>query len=824
MGMDYSKVSEWVIREDSFNPLALGKCEAIMSLGNGYIGVRSATEERYLRETRDTFVAGTFNKFDENEVTELPNSADMMAIELTINGEPFDLTVGSMEEYTRELNIRTGELKRSVIWTSPKGAKVLFTSYRVVSLKELHWIAQRVEVTPLGADVTVKIRSGINGTMTNTGSQHFSEGDKRFYDKRFIQFVQRTTQSGIDFVNTTAHKLALGGRELEQDAQVFIERREIFARYEVVVKAGELLEIEKYSNVYTTRDADAGSCAEVSERTCGGNADAANADVINASAQAVAINETETVQKLITAGLQKKGLADCKEMAASGYRSIADASAAEWEKEVWEAAPIYIEGSCGAEETSDKKTNSADLDQFAVRFAQYHMRVMVPAHDNRMNIGAKGLSGEGYKGHCFWDTEIFLLPYYIFTNPETARKLEEYRYLSLPGAHAKAEHNGYQGAMFPWESAWLDDGEVTPEYCDVDILTGLPIKVWSGIIEQHITSDVAFGAWQYAVITGDEDFMDRYGYELIMDTARFWASRMEPAADGSYHINDVVGPDEFREHVNDNAFTNYMAKWNMEKAMEYYHVLKEEKPEIFAALNKKMNLDDAYGKWEDACRHIFLPQPTAEGVLPQDDRYLSCCDIDLTKYKQQEHIGGIMRDYNLEQINQIQVSKQADVLVLFFLLEDQFTPEVKAATWKYYEQRTIHDSSLSLSTHAVLACDMGQTDMAYDLYQKAAMIDLGPFMGSSNAGIHAASFGGSWQCVVYGFGGVRMLGGKLRINPVLPDAWDRLSYTIIWKGQKLAVAVTKKEITIENLTSMMPIELEVAGKERVVIGNLTVAL
>ncbi|MCC8065942.1 MAG: glycoside hydrolase family 65 protein [Clostridiales bacterium] len=782
MGMDYSKVSDWIIREDSFQPMALGKCEAIMSLGNGYIGIRSATEERYLRETRGAFVAGTFNKFDENEVTELPNAADMMAIELSIDGEPFDLTAGSMEGYSRELNIKTGELKRSVLWISPSGKKVSLTFYRVVSLKELHWIAQRIELTPLDEDVTVKIRSGINGTMTNTGSQHFSEGDKRFYDKRFIQFVQRTTQSGIDFVNTTSHRLVLGGKAVDQEAQVFIERREIFAGYETEVKAGELLEIEKYSNVFTTRDFDA------------------------------PLMMTTDAQEAVTAELQKMGLIACKTMEAMGYRKIAEESAEEWDQEVWSQAPICIEGS-----------QEAALDQFALRFAQYHMRVMVPAHDNRMNIGAKGLSGEGYKGHCFWDTEIFLLPYYIFTNPEIARKLEEYRYLSLPGAHAKAEHNGYQGAMFPWESAWLDDGEVTPEYCDVDILTGLPIKVWSGIIEQHITADVAFGAWQYAIITGDEEFMNQYGYELIMDTACFWASRLESGEDGFYHINDVVGPDEFREHVNDNAFTNYMARWNMSKAMEYYQILKEEKPELFAKLNAKMNLDDAYEKWADGCKHIFLPQPNEQNVLPQDDRYLSCRDIDLTKYKQQEHIGGIMRDYNLEQINQIQVSKQADVLVLFFLLEDQFSPEVKAATWKYYEQRTIHDSSLSLSTHAVLACDMGEEKMAYDLFRQASMIDLGPFMGSSNMGIHAASFGGVWQCVVYGFGGVRMLGGKLRINPLLPKQWSRLSYTIIWKGQKLSVSVTKDEIVIENLTGNTPVELEVAGQACTLTGKLTVA-
>ena len=760
MGMNYERISDWILAEDAFDAENLGKCEAVMSLGNGYLGVRSATEEHYLNETRDCFVAGTFNKFDESEVTELPNAADMSAIDIFLNGERFSLAEGKTEEYCRQLNIRTGELTRTVVWTSPKGVKAKLAFYRVVSLKRLHVMAQRVEVTPLDSEVTVKLKTGIDGRMTNTGSQHFSDGDKRFYEKRFIQFVQTTSQSKIDFVNTTVHKLWIDGSPLDKEAEVFIERRKIYAGFEAAVPAGKTFVIEKYSNVYTSRDLDM---------------------------------EGKSLQEIQEVSLQAG-----KDLENIGYKALREESASQWEEEVWKPIPIVIEGN--------------EMDQFAIRFAQYHMRVMVPAHDSRMNIGAKGLSGEGYKGHTFWDTEIFLLPYYMFTAPQIARKLEEYRYLSLPGAHAKAKHNHYKGAMFPWESAWLDDGEVTPEYADVDVLTGLPVKVWSGFIEQHITSDVAFGAWQYSVITGDEQFMDAYGYELIMDTAIFWASRMEEGEDGKYHINDVVGPDEYREHVNDNAFTNYMARWNMQKAMEYANLLKNEKPEIYARLNQKLDLEAAYPKWEDACEKIFLPVPTEQNVLPQDDRYLNCKDIDLSKYKAQEHVGGITRDYNLEQIQGIQVSKQADVLVLFFLLEDIFSKEVKQASWEHYEARTLHDSSLSMSTHSILACDMGEKKMAYDLFEKAAAIDVGPFMGSSNAGIHAASFGGVWECIVYGFGGVRMLGGKLRIQPSLPEAWSRLSYTIIWKGQKLSVEVTKDEVKVENLTGTEQVEIEVNGE------------
>ncbi len=792
--MDYSKINDWILREDCFDADHLGKCEAVMCLGNGYLGLRSAAEEKYLNETRGLLVNGTFNKFDPTAVTELPNAPDMTAIELWVNGERFTLEQGEINQYGRELNIRTAELKREVVWTSPRGDQVKIVSRRVVSLRRLHDFALRMEITPLSGDVELKVKSGIDGRVTNTGAQHFTDGDKRLYEGQYFQYLPCTTQSGITFVENTVHRFARNGAAFEEPTQLYMELRKIYGGYDLSVRKGETLTIDKYCNIYTTRDLD--------------------------------------VQDKPLRELQAFSRDALKDLAAMGYEQLAAETEADWKEQVWDPIPIEIEGN--------------DYDQFAIRFTQYHLRLMIPSHDNRMNIGAKGLSGEGYRGHCFWDTEIFLLPYYIFTQPEAARKLEEYRYLSLPGAHKKAEHNGYSGAMFPWESAWLDDGEVTPEYQDVDIITGLPIKVWSGFIEQHITADVAFGVWQYYMITGDQDYMDRYGYELIFDTARFWVSRLEDKCrqihesvnpetgvtefsetvteDGMYHICDIVGPDEYKEHKTDNAFTNYLAVWNIRKAMEYYELLKKEKPDLFAKLNEKLSLDEYYRQWTEKVDKVFLPVPNEKNVLPQDSTYLTLKDIDLSKYKAQDFVGGIFRDYNLTQINQIQVSKQADVLVLFFLLEDLFPQEVKAATWEYYAARCLHDSSLSLSTHAVLAADMRQMDLAYDFFEKSTQIDLGPVMTTSDAGVHTASFGGIWQGVVYGFGGLRMLGGNLRIDPALPDAWNRLSYTLIWQGQKLKAEVTKDQVTVTNLTGTAPVELELCGKRQVLDKVLCSAL
>ena len=769
--LDFSRVNEWILSEKDFDPSALGKVEANFCLGNGYLGLRSATEEHYPGETRDLLVAGTFDCFSPEEVTELPNAADVTNMELTFSGERFDLTQGKILAYDRSLNLKTGLLTRTVRWRSPKGKSYSLVFERVVSLRRLHTIALRITMTP-EEDCEIVLRSGIDGRMTNDGSQHFTEGQTRTYDdKTVMQFTPRTIQSDIHFVISTVHSFALDGEPADPARSLSIVRRRMVTGFTQAVSAGQTLVIEKVATVFTTRDSEA--------------------------------------EGLTVPELQILGLDQLRRDSAAGFDALAAESAEAWAEKVWERASIEIDGPA--------------FDQFMIRFAQYHMQLMTPAHDRRMNIGAKGLSGEGYKGHTFWDTEIFLLPYFIFSMPEVARSLEEYRYLSLAGAHAKARHNGFEGAQFPWESAWLDDGEVTPEYMGTDVVTGQLIKVWSGFIEIHITADVAFGVWQYYICTGDQDYMDRYGYELIFDCAKFWLSRLEPGEDGLLHMNNVVGPDEYKEHVNDNAFTNYMARWNMQKAVEYAELLQIEKPALYAALDEKLGLTALLPQWKETLPRIFLTQPNENGVLPQDATYLTLPEIDLTKYRNQTHVGTIYKDYNQEQIIRMQVTKQADVMVLFVLLEEQFSAAVKKASWDYYEPRTLHDSSLSLSTHSVLACDIGDTALGYQMFRKGCLIDLSnDDPHSSDAGIHAASYGGLWQCVVYGFGGLRMIGGKLRVSPALPDAWNRLRYRFFWKGQWISVEIKKVGVTLVNETGTAPVELEIWGETHVFTDRITV--
>ena len=770
-----NELSNWLVAETQFSSKTLGKVEAAMCLGNGYMGLRSATEEHYPGETRDLLVAGTFNKFDDNEVTELPNAADVTQFDIKIDGDQFSLDFGSVREYVRYLNLKHAELVRELKWISPHGKEIRFCFRRFVSFADKHIIAMKLTVEPLNGPVCVELESGINIRMTNGGAQHFSEGDRRIFDRRYIQQCQTTTQSKIDFVINTAHTLRLNAEQLEQNVTMEMARRKVWLCFNITVERGQCLEIEKITTIHTSRDNDG----------------PANADF---------------------AAIRADGLDELKRAIAVGYDGLFARHRVAWNEQIWSKYHMTLD-------------SDSEYDLLALRFALYHLTIMTPMHDERMGIAAKGMSGEGYKGHSFWDTEIFVFPFYIYSNPAVAKSLLMYRYHGLAGAHKKAAENGYQGAMYPWEMAWPTDGEVTPVWGAVDIVTGLQTKIWSGFIEQHITADIAYAVWSYYCVTGDQAFMDAHGYEMIFDTAKFWSSRLEWNAEKQrYHINDVIGADEYKEHVDNNAFTNYMAHFNIELAMQYFELVKTEKPELFARLDSKLALMETYTGWLDRIEKIYLPQPRpADAVIPQDDTYLSKKIIDLSKYKNQQKVGSMFYDYNLEQANEIQVSKQADIMMLFYLLESKFAPATKIANYNYYEPKTLHDSSLSLSTHAILANDLGHYDLAYELFERAARIDLGENMHSSDEGIHAASIGGIWQIVVMGFAGVRMNAGKLRICPKLPDKWSNLSFGIYWQQQQLNISIDKQSLVISTDTDR-PVTLTVFDKEYSFSGELRVAL
>ncbi len=763
------------ISEIDFDIQTLGQFESILCQGNGYMGLRAALEERYTGETRDLFVAGTFNKYDDREVSELPNAADVIALDLRINGTVFSLITGDILEYRRTLNLRTGELTRIVVWRTDATGRVRLQFSRFVSLVDLHLIGQFVTITALDRELDLVVQSGIDGQMTNSGVSHFSHRFECMPDNLTAQLVQTTTESKIDFALGVRERLSVGEENAVFGTAVS-ERRRIHRNYHLCVPLGRSVNLEKVVAVHTSRDND-------QTQPC--------------------MDERE---------LADENLRYLDLHAAEGYRDLLARSAEAWDERVWNRFDIRLD-------SEDR------VDVLAIRFAQYHLTAMTPAHDNRMNIGAKGLSGEGYKGHAFWDTEIFMLPYFTFTRPEVARGLLEYRYLGLPSARRKARENGYQGAMYPWESAWIDDGETTPEFGGLVIVTGAPVRIWCGSIEHHVTADVAYGVSQYYEATHDNAFMERAGYEIIFEAATFWASRVEWNAErGAYCINDVIGPDEYKEHVNNNAFTNHAAWWCLRKAVECAGTLRESRPEVFERLDRELDLQTAREMWRERADRLYLPQPEETGVIPQDDTYMSLDQVDLSKYRRAKIPGAIFREHNLEQINRMQVSKQADVILLLDLFPNLFDARIRRACWDYYEPRALHDSSLSLTSHCLMACELGEIPVAYELFKRAMFIDMGPNLTGSDAGVHAASLGGLWQCVVFGFGGVRSSdNGMLSVNPRLPEKWRSIAFAISWQGTELDISLNHERVTICAEAELdKPLEVEIAGQTHLLRGELTV--
>lgn len=710
----------FVIEETAFDAQAENDYEAIFCQGNGYLGQRAALEERYAGQIRNLFVTGTFDRFHDSEMTELPNLPDLTNLTLIVDGMPFSMERGELVSCTRRLNLKTGELTRRVLWRPQQGRLMELTFRRFVSMVREHLLCFQLEVTSMDDACMITVESGIDGTVTNSGTQHLCERVKRLIGGRILFMEEETVQSGVVCSLYAAHTFYVDGYEASVHRLPVMRRRFHGETASLPLQKGQTLRLEKLCCVTTSRDL-----------------------------------------------VAMEGEAELRRATAMGYDALMRESAGGWAT-FWRTQDILI--------------NSRDsYDQVAVRFALYHLNIMVKKDDDRVGIGAKGLSGEGYKGHSFWDTEIFLLPYYTFTQPDTAQTLLRYRYRTLDGARRKARDHGYRGAMYPWESAWIDDGEVTPLYGGADIVTGESIPILTGHIEQHITADIAYAVWQYAQSTGDTAFMDSYGWEILAETGRFWCSRATwDEQRRAYVIRDVIGPDEYKEHVDNNAYTNYMAQYNMRLAL--------------------MRLDDP------DIRHVadglWLPVPDQNGIIPQFDGYMALQSIDLARYRQAETVGDIFKDYNLTQINELQVSKQSDTVLLLLLLGDRFSADVKRQNYLFYEARTLHDSSLSKSTHCVLAQDLGLDEVAYQYFRAACAVDLHGGKSTSAEGIHSAAMGGVWQCVAYGFGGLRLCSGELRIAPCLPASWNRLKFRILWQGQPLTVDANRSGADVTNLGSV----------------------
>jgi trehalose/maltose hydrolase-like predicted phosphorylase len=456
-----------------------------------------------------------------------------------------------------------------------------------------------------------------------------------------------------------------------------------------------------------------------------------------------------------------------------GPQGVVASHVAAWDKR-WTAGEVEVGGDEAA--------------QRALRFAVYHLTSAANPEDEHVSIGARGLTGEGYLGHVFWDTEIFLMPFYTLTWPAAARAMLMYRFHTLPAARAKAARLGYRGALFAWESA--DTGEETtpPWALGGD---GQVVQILCGTQEQHISAAVAYAVWQYWQATHEVRFLLTAGAEILLETARFWASRAARGGDGAYHIREVIGPDEYHESVDENAYTNRMAAWNLECGLRVASLLRARWPFRWTELSQKLDLDESeLERWRDVTLKLVTGFDPATGLFEQFKGFFGLEDVDLRAYAGL----GVPLDVVLgpDKTRRSQVIKQADVLMLPVLLPGEFDRRVVAANFRYYEPRCGHGSSLSPAMHALLAAQLGDMKLAERYFQQAARIDLDDARGDSALGVHMGALGGLWQAAVFGFGGLGLDEHGLRLDPHLPLGWHRLTFRIRWRGRSLRIEAQRQ--------------------------------
>jgi trehalose/maltose hydrolase-like predicted phosphorylase len=469
------------------------------------------------------------------------------------------------------------------------------------------------------------------------------------------------------------------------------------------------------------------------------------------------------------------------------YEAVRAAHEQKW-AERWQDCDVVIEGDPEG--------------QFALRYSMYLLLTAAPVHTDAMSIPARGLSGQVYKGAIFWDTEMFMLPFFVHTLPEVAGRLVRYRCRTLDGARRKAAEYGYRGAFYAWESQ--EDGRDACTLFNIyDVFTGRPIRTYFRDKQIHISADVVYGLWLYYTMTGDESILLDGGAEVILEAARFYCSHayLKPGKD-RYELLDVLGPDEYHDRVHNNAFTSAMAKEVLGIALRVLDRMEANHPEDYRKLMDRLGFDSDVEFVRDVHERLYVPEPDSEtGLIDQFDGYFGLEDVSLAELKQRvlnpnEYLGGY------GPASTTQIIKQADVVAMLRVLSHRYSREVKRANWEYYEPRTEHGSSLSACMYALIAAELGEAQWAYKYFLKTATEDLGgaakQLVGDLYiGGTHPAANGGAWMTAVLGFGGLRCDEEGIALNPRLPEKWKSLSFSFCWRGQRMNARIRSEEVAVE---------------------------
>lgn len=744
----------WKVTEEHFDIKTNYRNETTFALSNGYIGTRGTMEEAYDFDV-DTGMEGNFiNGFYEStdirygeanfgsplRSQTLLNLPNMKETKVSVDGEEFSLLKSSVSEYKRTLFLKEGIVRRSLVWTTQSGKQLQMDSLRLVSFDRKHVMLQQMCLTALNFDGEIEVRSRLNANVENHTRKTNPIVDYGPFGRRLNPDLFGAEGTKLTYVGTTiGSKLTMGcGSDIcispaktVKEINAKIDELEAFSTIRLQLHQNETVTLDKFM-VYV-------SCLDEYEGYL----------------------EVHIQEELRTA----------KQIGAEELINRQKA----YVEDFWQRAAIQIEGEDALSTIQGLNFNLFHIFQGAGR-------------DGKCGMPAKALTGEGYEGHYFWDTEMYMIPLFIYTQPEVAKALLTWRFHTLDQDRARARVMGHPvGALFPWRTI---NGEEASTYYPL------------GSAQYHINADVSYAVNLYYQVTGDEEFLINEGAEILIETARVWADvgSFSEAKGGKYCICSVTGPDEYNVLVDNNFYTNLMARENLRDAVEAVHFLEEKSPEKLKELKDRIGFSvDELPLWEEIIEKMYFPYDESRQIYPMDDGFMMRKPWDEEKIPPEKR-SWLYENYHPLFIMRHRMSKQADAILGFYLHDDCFTEEEIRRNYDFYQEVTLHHSSLSTCIFGIVASDIGYYEEAYRYFSDSARMDLDDYHNNFYAGVHGANMAGTWQALINGFAGMRMHHGKLSFKPHLPEQWSKLTFRIQYLGSVIEVTMKKNSVSFQLLS------------------------
>lgn len=731
--------------------------ETIFHNANGYIGVRGTLEEECPDEfdtMRGMYINGFYDMAPMKQAEKLcnlvedketmVNVADTQTIKVSFNGREFSMFDGTVSDFERVLDMEQGVTDRNLTWKTTEGCSIEFAIRRMTSFENRSLFTIDYTFHSVDFEGEAEFASFQKGLVKN----YCNPDDPRLADESPMHLISagecsdeiksclavETVESKLTAVTAVAHQIFINGEEYKHTERVYSpEKHQACVNGRFEIHPGDEVRIVKYTVV----------CDSVRCEDCMKKAG-------------------KVLDEVLERGI--------------GYYYEKQK---EFLKKYWENAELEIDG--------DDDLNAS------VSFNMYQL-LQSAGTDGYSSIAAKGLSGEGYEGHYFWDTEMYMLPYFTLTDPEIAKGLLNYRYTILQKARENAALLGHErGALYPWRT-----------------ITGRECSGYypSGTAQYHINGDIAYAVILYYHTTGDWEFMKEQGMEMLLETARLWLD-VGNFYNGKFHINCVTGPDEYTCVVNNNYYTNASAKYNLEQFISLTEKLRKE-ADVWERFRRELKVtDEELSEMKQAAEVMNLPYDEKLGINPQDDSFLQKPVWDLVHTEKEKF--PLLMHYHPLHLYRYQVCKQADTVLAYFLFPEYQSEEAMRNSFLYYETITTHDSSLSTCVFSIEASRLGMTDKAYAYFGDSAKLDLLNTHNNTKDGIHAANMGGCYMAVINGFAGLRISGEGIEIAPALPEQWNGYHFRFRYHDSSVRICVDKEKIAVE-LTQGGPVSMKVYGR------------